>query len=122
MRRLFIDPSATKFTLGRANLTIDPLSRRNDNYTGPYSVKVAPFTFKSEKGMLFISVPDEALRKLYDGVAADFTGRAVTTGTGETRQITARATPADGTKGAVTFSFPSSGGKIVFNTSYHFAE
>jgi hypothetical protein len=118
---LFIGPSSTSLSLGKANLVIGNLSRRAGAILGDYRLDVSPFFFKSEKGRIAMWVSEAALSKLTQGEAVEFTGKAITNGTGETRSVTARATPSASDRGIVTFSFLVEAGKLVFSAPYRFA-
>jgi hypothetical protein len=119
-RRLFIDPSSTSLLLGKARLTVSPLTHRNGNYVGDYQLEVRPYFFKSEKGTLLLAASDDSVRKLLAGIAIDFTGRAVTRKDGKTHVVLGRARPLSRDRGSVTFSIITENGKMVFNSFYHF--
>jgi hypothetical protein len=119
-RKLFIDPSSTSVTLGKASLIVSPLTHRNGNYEGDYQLKVRPYFFKSEKGTLLLAAADDSVRKLQAGTAIAFTGKAVTRKDGKTHVVLGKATPSSRDGGSVTFSIITENGKMVFKTSYHF--
>jgi hypothetical protein len=119
-RKLFIDPSSTSVTLGKASLIVSPLTHRNGNYEGDYQLKVRPYFFKSEKGTLLLAAADDSVRKLQAGTAIAFTGKAVTRKDGKTHVVLGKATPSSRDGGSVTFSIITESGKMVFKTSYHF--
>jgi hypothetical protein len=121
-RTLFIGPSSASLSLGKANLNIGAVSRRAGALLGEYKLDVTPFFFKSEKGKISMSVSDAALSKLTQGESVEFTGKATTNGTGETRAVQAKAVPSANDRGTVTFSFLVEAGKLVFNAPYRFAE
>lgn len=120
--RIFIEPSSASLTGGNARLTTTALSRKAGAYVGDYHLKVTPYFFKSEKGKLFINVSDESLRRLINGNSVEVTGQATTSGTAETRAISARATPLGSDRGSLTVAILTENGKLVFNSSYRFAE
>ena len=121
-RKLLIEPSSTSVPLGKAKLSVSPLSRQPGAYTGYYQVRVSPLFFASEKGTLSAAVSDETLRKLSQGNAVDFTGRATSSDDGQSRVIQGHATPVDKDRGTLRLSFTTKNTKVVFNTTYHFAE
>jgi hypothetical protein len=122
-RVLIIDRSSTAVSGGKATLSIGPLKRAADIYAGDYQMKVSPYFFKGEKGRLAIVVSGESLARVTKGMKAEITGTATTNGKeGETRRIDATATPSDNNRGALKLWFIAGDRKIVFNTSYHFAE
>jgi hypothetical protein len=92
--KLVIDPCSTVISGGKANLRIGALSRQAQAYIGDYQFKVSPYFFKNEKGKLSIEVSDDTLNKLASGMSVDFTGQATTSGSGQTRRIDGKATPA----------------------------
>jgi hypothetical protein len=81
---------------------------------------VEPYFFKSESGTLSVVVPDELLRKLVGGQAVSFAGKAVTSGSGKTRAVRVKASPAaaDASRGSLTISIPTENGELVFATQY----
>ncbi len=121
MRKLVIEPSSTSLAGGKAKLITSTLVRRAETYAGNYQLKVSPFFFKSEKGTLSMTVSDQSLRRLTEGITVDFSGQAISGGNGKKRPIQARATPSAKDRGALTFSVPTENGKLVFNTSYRFS-
>lgn len=122
-RVLIIDRSSTAVSGGKATLSIGPLTRTAEIYAGDYQMKVSPYFFKGEKGKLVIVVSGESLARVTRGIAAEITGTATTNGKGgQTRRIDATATPSDNNRGALKLWFISGDRKMVFNTSYHFAE
>lgn len=122
VRALFIGPSSTSVTLGKASLIIGALTHRAGVLIGEYKLEVTPFTFKSEKGSIAMAVPESDLHRLAQGTAVEFTGKAVTSGTGETRAVNAKAVPASGDTGTVTFSFRVDSGKLIFNAPYRLGD
>lgn len=122
-RVLIIGRSSTTVSGAKATLSIGPLQRQTNIYSGDYQIKVSPYFYKGEKGRLAIVVSDESLAKVSRGVAVEIKGTATTNGKGgETRRIDATATPADRTHGALKLWFISGDRKMVFNTSYHLVE
>lgn len=119
--KLLVAPSSSQLAGGTAKLVVGVLSRDNSSYTGEYRIKVFPYFFKSETGKLLIRVSETSLRKMIEGDATSFAGRAITDGTGETRPVTAKVLPAAGDHGALTFTVATENGPLVFNTSYRIA-
>ena len=120
-RRLFIDPSSTSVKLGKATLILTPLAPQANTYVGDYRLKVVPYFFKSEKGRLFLAAPQDSYRRLVEGMAVEFTGVATNQKDGKTKMVTGKITPSNNDRGRVTFSVATENGKMLFNTSYHFA-
>lgn len=120
-RTLIIDRSMTAVSGGKATLIIGPLERTEAIYAGDYQMKVSPYFFKGEKGRLAIVVSGESLARIANGMPAEVTGTATTSGrAGKARRIDATATPADNDHGALTLWFIAGDRKMVFNTAYHF--
>jgi hypothetical protein len=118
---LVIDRSSTPVAGGKATLSIGPLRRVADTYTGDYQMKVSPYFFKSEKGKLAINVPSQALASVTTGIATEITGTATSNGQeGQARRIDATATPSDHNHGSLKLWFLAGDRKMVFSTSYHF--
>ena len=120
---LIIGPSSTPVAAGSANLTIGTLLRSGDIYRGQYVMKVSPYFFKNEKGLLAITVPAEALAKLRQGKSATVIGTATTLGEkSKARHVDAIATPSDNNRGVLKLWFMSGDRKMIFEPAYHFAD
>ena len=117
---MVIEPSSATLAGGKARLTASALRRQAAMYLGNYQLKVFPYFFKSETGTLSIAVADASLRKLATGATVEFSGKAVTNGTGKTRAVRVKATPAgpDVPKGSLTISITTENGELVFATAY----
>jgi len=120
--KLTIGPSSASLAGGKARLTTTEFRRKAGKYAGEYQLKVTPYFFKNENGTLSIIASDEAVRKLASGTAVTFGGKAVTAGSGKTRNIKAKATPAgtNAVKGSITISIPTENGELVFESDYTF--
>jgi hypothetical protein len=120
--KLTLTPSSSSLAGGKARLTTAELRRASGKYTGEYQLKVVPYFFKSETGNLTITASDESLRALAAGTAVSFVGKAVTSGTGKTRSIKVKATPAgaNSTKGSIIITIPTVNGELVFESEYTF--
>jgi hypothetical protein len=118
-----VEPCSASLAGGKAKLTTTALRREVANYVGSYDIKVRPYFFKSEKGTLSFNVSDESLRKLAKGTAVDFAGRAVTGGTGKSRAVKVKATPAGAglANGNLIISIATENGELVFTTAYTFS-
>ena len=121
-RRLFIAPSSAKLFLGSASLIVDPLAYHAGSYSGDYEIKVVPYFFKSENGTLVLQTPEDSIRKLEQGLAVDFIGKATNNKKGKPKNVTGRATPAADDRGAVTFTVTTDNGPVIFKTSYRLGE
>ncbi len=94
--------------------------RQGKVYVGNYQLKVIPYFFMSEKGVLQLDAPDEELQKLLGGAAVAFTGKATNNKNGPPKIISGKITPATKTQGAVTFSVQTDNGRMIFSTTFHF--
>ncbi len=121
-RKFFIEPSSSSLAGGRARLTVGTLSRQGGALIGSYQIKVTPYFFKNEKGRLSIMLSEPSLRKLLQGIPAEFTGEAKTDRTNKTRPITASATPSTKDRGALVISVATENGKLLFETSYRIGD
>lgn len=88
----------TSIYLGSVTLSASRFVRRDQNYAADYTASVFPYFFLNESGQLFIEVPEADLRRLDQGRAIDFRGRAVRRD-GRVRAVTGRVTPTSGTTG-----------------------
>jgi len=77
---------------------------------------------KNEKGRLAIVVSDQSLVAVTHGKVAAITGTATTSGKGgESRPITATATPVDNNRGKLKLWFMAGDRKMIFTPTYHFS-
>ena len=120
--KLTLVPSSASLAGGKARLTTTEFRRAAGKYAGEYQLNVVPYFFKNETGSLTITASDETLRTLAAGTAVIFGGKAVTAGTGKTRSIKVKATPAgaNAMKGNITISIPTENGELVFDSEYTF--
>src|SRR5271170_7935774 len=79
-RLLVIDSSSMPVAAGIATLIIGPLRRVDGVYTGDYKLKVFPYFYKNEKGLLAIVVSDASLTQVNQGKVAAIVGIATTSG------------------------------------------
>ena len=123
-RNLRIAPSTTAVAGGKATLTIGLLQRTNGIYRGTYKMTVNPYFFKNENGQLAINVSNQNLADAAAGKTVAVTGTAQESGRGGvTRRIDAVATPAaEGDHGSLKLWFLVDQRKMVFETTYHFAD
>lgn len=122
-RVLRIDPSSMPVAGGKATLTIGALQRVAGVYTGGYQIDVFPYVYKSEKGRLAMVVSDESIATVSRGMVAAIIGTATTIGKGgRTRKIDATATPSGTDHGTLKLWFMAGARKMIFETTYRFAE
>jgi hypothetical protein len=117
-----IDPSSAPLPGGKARLLVSALKGGPVNYSGLYRMKVTPYFFESETGSVSVTISDESLWKLTQGVAVDFTGHAITSGEKEARVIKIKAKPSSEKQGMLRITVHAKNGDLVFNTTYHFGE
>ncbi|HEX4083973.1 MAG TPA: hypothetical protein VHY22_03600 [Chthoniobacteraceae bacterium] len=118
-RKMLVEPSASAVMLGKAALTVSPLSYKDGVYIGTYQIKVTPYFFKSQKGPLVLQTPGDLALKLSQGISVAFTGKATNDADNTIKIVKGKATPSNGERGAVTFSIVTDNGEMVFNTTYH---
>ncbi|MDB6025019.1 MAG: hypothetical protein JWM68_1242 [Verrucomicrobiales bacterium] len=116
-RNLLIASSSTPVTGGKVTLNIDKLCFKKDCYIGGYHIKVSPYFFRNENGNLSMDAPDASLRKLTNGLAVAFTGKA-TSSNGKVKKINGTITPTGQNQGTVSLWFMSGDTKMTFNTTY----
>jgi len=119
-RRMFIDPSSSSVSLGKAKLTVSPLVQKGTVYSGDYQLTVTPYFFKSQKGGLVLAASGDLVAQLAQGKAVEFTGKATNSADGTSKVVRGKATPSTPDQGAVTFSILTDNGEMAFNTFYHF--
>ncbi len=120
-RNLLIASSSTPVTGGKVTLNLSRLDFKEGSYVGEYHIKVAPYFFKNESGKLTIDAPEESLRKLTNGTAVAFTGKA-TSNSGKVKKINGKVTPTGQHEGSVSLWFMSGDTKLTFNTTYQSVE
>ena len=121
-RVLKINPSSAKIPGAKLTLLVETLRRTNDSFAGQFQMKVSPFFFKNEKGLVTIELDDKAIAKAARGETIEVKGSARTSGkNGPTRPLTAVATPNDPAKGALAITIQDGDRKLHFSTEYKFA-
>lgn len=120
--RLFVDPSFTTVSLGKASLTVKPLIHDGKSYLGDYGLKVTPYFFKSERGKLELEASEATLRSILEGAETDFKGKATNAKNGKSKVVTGTITPIKNNGGTVTFSVETENGPMVFESSFRFGK
>jgi hypothetical protein len=87
-----IKTSTASIYIATVTMTMPPFVRKNVVYSSTYSAKVFPYFLFNEKGRIWITVPDEVLRRAATGQSVDFTGRALSD-SGDERRVEGHATP-----------------------------
>lgn len=117
-RTLLIERSAAPARLGqKATLTVSPLKRRDDRFTGSYTVVVSPLPVANEAGSFEVVIPPEALQNLTGRRPIVFAGSA-TNDAGKSRTVKGTATPKDGRSGEIQLEIVSERGKLHYKTTY----
>jgi hypothetical protein len=120
-RVLKISPSATKITGAKLTLAVGTLRQTNDAFVGEFQMKVSPFFFKNEKGIVTIDLSTNAIAKAARGETIEVKGVAKTSGkNGPTRPLTAVAIPKDSENGSLTITIQDGDRKLRFVTDYRF--
>ena len=117
---LILENSTMPLPTAKATLSIGPLTRTNGVYTGDFKVKVFPYFYKSDRGRLAITIPDEALAAVNQGQTVSFSGTSTSTKNGIVRRIEITATPINHDHGTVTLWFMAGDQKMIFTPTYHF--
>ena len=116
--KLVIDPSSTRMSLARCELTVGTLECKADVLCGTYAIKVFPFTFKSDHGNLSLGVSNADLQKIAHGEALEFTGLAISARDAKAKPIKGRTKPDAGDHGLVSFTVTTEDGDLLFNSTY----
>jgi hypothetical protein len=110
-------PATASIIIGTVTMTISPFIRKNTVYSSTYLARVFPF-FYSEKGRIWIVIPEDDLRRVSRGEAADFKGRAINE-SGDERRIEGRAVPMGPLAGKLRVKvFITRRIALTYNTTY----
>ena len=88
--------------------------------TTTYDVKVRPWFFWGETGVITIKLAEPDLVRLAQGETIDFTGSA-TNHKHKPRSVTGRAQPLDATTGKIKVRIKADGVELIFNSTYRFS-
>ncbi len=113
--KLVIDPSSTRMSLARCELTVGTLECKADALCGTYAIKVSPFAFKNDHGRLSLGVD---LQKMAQGQPVEFSGVATSARDAKTKPIKGRTKPEAGDHGLVSFTVTTEDGDLLFNSTY----
>ena len=72
-----IKTSVASLYIASVTMTMPPFVRKNSVFSSTYSAKVFPYFFWSEKGRIWIIVPETDLHRVSLGQAVDFVGHAL---------------------------------------------
>jgi hypothetical protein len=87
-----IRPSVASLYIASVTMTMPPFVRTKTVYASTYYAKVFPYFFYSERGRIWIIVPDADLRRASLGQPVDFVGHALSD-SGEVRKVEGHAIP-----------------------------
>ena len=113
-----IKTASTSIIIGSVTMTMTPFQRKKVVYSSNYYAKVFPYFFYSERGRIWIVVPDEDLQKVARGESIDYKGHAVSD-SGEERRIDGRAMPTSPTTGKIRVRvFVTRHISLTYDTTY----
>jgi hypothetical protein len=113
-----IKPSVASLYIASVTMTMPPFTRKNTVYSSTYYAKVFPYFFYSERGRIWIIVPDADLRRAAQGQPVDFTGHALSE-SGEERKVEGHAVPTGPLGGMIRVRvFISRRIYLNYNTTY----
>ena len=113
-----IEPASTSVAvIGKARLSVEPLTRGEGGLHAPYKVEVTGLPTKGEEGEFTITLSKADFDQLASGHALDFGGKAHSSD-GNTSTVRGTASPSSGDGGAIKVKVDSKKGKLVFNTTY----
>jgi hypothetical protein len=87
-----IKSSVASLYIASVTMIMPPFVRHNAVYSSTYYAKVFPYYFFSEKGRIWIVVPEADLRRAAVGQPVDFVGHALSD-SGEERKVQGHAVP-----------------------------
>jgi hypothetical protein len=113
-----IKPSTTSFIIASVTMTMPPFTRKGPVYSSVYYARVFPYFFLSEKGRIWITVPDDDIRRVSLGLPVDFVGHALSE-SGEERKVEGHAVPTGPTAGKIRVRvFVSRRISLNYDTTY----
>lgn len=95
-----IKPSVASLYIASVTMTMPPFVRKQSVYSSTYFAKVFPYFFYSERGRIWIIVPDADLKRVAQGMPVDFVGHALSD-SGEERKVVGHAVPTGPTGGRI---------------------
>jgi hypothetical protein len=112
-----IKPATAYIYIATVTMTIPPFSRHNGVYSSTYAARVFPI-FYTERGRIWIDIPDDALRLIASGQPIDFTGHAIND-SGDGRKIAGHAVPTGASGGKISVRvFVTKRISITYDTTY----
>jgi hypothetical protein len=95
-----IKSSVASLYIASVTMIMPPFVRKNAVYSSTYYAKVFPYYFFSEKGRIWIVVPEADIRRAAVGQPVDFVGHALSD-SGEERKVEGRAVPTGPSSGKI---------------------
>jgi hypothetical protein len=118
--QVVIKPGTAYIYIATVTMTIPAFTRHDGVYSSTYAARVFPI-FYTERGRIWIDIPDEALRRIANGEPIDFTGRAIND-SGDGRRIVGHAVPTGASGGRISVRvFVTKRISITYDTTYELA-
>lgn len=95
-----IKPSVASLYIASVTMVMPPFVRKNAVYSSTYYAKVFPYFFYSERGRIWIVVPEADLRRAAQGQPVDFVGHALSD-SGDERRVEGQAVPTGASGGRI---------------------
>jgi hypothetical protein len=95
-----IKASVANLYIASVTMTMPPFVRKKAVYSSTYYAKVFPYFFYSERGRIWIVVPEADLRRAAQGQPVDFVGHALSD-SGDERKVEGHAVPTGPTGGRI---------------------
>ncbi len=112
-----IKPATAYIYIATVTMTIPAFSRHGGVYSSTYAARVFPI-FYTERGRIWIDIPDDALRRVASGEPIDFTGHAVND-SGDGRKIVGHAVPTGASSGKISVRvFVTRRISVTYDTTY----
>jgi hypothetical protein len=113
-----IKASSASLYIASVTMTMPPFVRKSVVYSSTYSARVFPYFFLSEKGRIWIIVPEADVRRASLGQPVDFVGHALNEA-GEERKVVGHAIPTGPTGGKIRVRvFVSRRISLTYDTTY----
>jgi hypothetical protein len=112
-----IKPATAYIYIATVTMTIPPFSWHHGVYSSTYAARVFPI-FYTERGRIWIDIPDDALRRIASGQPIDFTGHAIND-SGDGRKIEGHAVPTGSSGGTISVRvFVTKRIFVTYDTTY----
>ena len=112
-----IKPATAYIYIATVTMTIPAFSRHEGVYSSTYAARVFPI-FYTERGRIWIDIPDAALRRVASGEAIYFTGHAIND-SGDGRKIVGHAVPTGISGGKISVRvFVTKRISVTYDTTY----